>query len=63
MKIYMRVSDDDYEFPVAWGETYRELADALGLSRDTVKNSFVRLRSGRTKKSKYVEVDIGDDDS
>ena len=63
MKIYMRVSDDDYEFPVAWGETYRELADALGLSRDTIKNAFTRLRSGRVKKSQYVEVDIGDDDN
>lgn len=63
MKIYMRVSDDKYEFPVAWGETYRELADLLGLSRDTVKNMFQRIHSGRVTDSTYVEVDIGDDDS
>ena len=62
VKIYMRVSDDEYRLPIAWGETYRELAGLLGLSRDTVKNSFMRLRSGRVKDSLYVEVDIGDED-
>lgn len=62
MKIYMKVSNDEYRLPIAWGETYRELADLLGLSRDTVKNSFMRLRSGRVKDSLYVEVDIGNED-
>lgn len=62
MKIYMKVTNDKYEHPIAIADTQRELAEMLGVTKNAIASSLHYARRGRNK-SVYKEVDIGDDDS
>lgn len=62
MKIYMKVTNDKYEHPIAIADTQRELAEMLGVTKNCIASSLFYARQGRNK-SVYKEVDIGDDDS
>lgn len=45
-EIYMKVTDDKYELPIAWGDTAAELAGQLGLKS-------TRDVKAKCKKGKY----------
>lgn len=60
--VYIAVDDDDYELPFAVGDTMRELAEAVGVSpqniRDCVRNrgrggytlaSYISCRKNQTR--------------
>lgn len=55
--IYMMVTRDKYELPLAVADTKKELADLLGVSPITIANSIARSRRWGHK-SKYVRVDF-----
>lgn len=61
MKLYLQVTDDRFEFPVAIAESQAELARMVGVSTNTIGSALCNLRSGRYKSSIYREVDIDDD--
>lgn len=60
-KIYMRVTDDKYELPVAIADTETELARMLGVRRNAVASALSNHKAGRHKKTVYRCVEIDDE--
>ena len=58
MKIYMYVTKDEYELPIAVADTPRELARMLGTTANTVKSSISHHHPGWLK----IETEEGEDD-
>lgn len=60
----MRVTDDEYELPVAIADTHRELAEMCGVHRNTIASALCKARrNGGNSVYKEVEVEDGSDDS
>ena len=60
MTLYMKVTRDEYELPVAVAETKAELARMLGIKRDHVRSAFSHAK--KYKNSTYVVVEVDDND-
>lgn len=61
MKLYICVTSDKYELPIAVAESKKELARMLGVTTNTVAESLSRVRQGSAKWSKYKEVEADDE--
>ncbi|MBQ1572508.1 MAG: hypothetical protein IIZ78_15370 [Clostridiales bacterium] len=61
MKIYMRVTEDEYELPIAVADSQTELAQMVGVSRNSIASALCHQRAGSTKHSVYKEVEVEDD--
>lgn len=61
MTLYLRVTDDEYEFPIAVADSQAELARLLGLSLNTVNCAYHFIRTGKYKDSSYKIVEVDDD--
>ena len=59
MTLYMKVTRDEYELPVAVAETKAELARMLGLNRANVRTAFSHAQ--KYKNPTYVVVEVDDD--
>lgn len=59
-RLYLCVTMDKYELPVAVADTQKELADMLGIQEYTVTRALFDQRRGLRKKTKYREVWIDD---
>ena len=57
MTLYMKVTKDEYELPVAVADSKKELARMVGRDVSGIYRTFAEGR-----KSCYVEVEIEDDD-
>lgn len=45
--IYMLIERDEYELPIAWAETIRELAEKLGMHENTIRRKmYVQKQRG-----------------
>ena len=62
MYIWMAVTPDEYELPIALEDSARKLADLIGVSESTVKGSELRDRDGHICGVKYVKVRNTDED-
>lgn len=60
MTLYMKVTKDKYELPLAVAETKAELARILGLSRGNVRSAFSYAK--KCKHPTYVVVEVEDDE-
>lgn len=62
-KVYMAVTNDRYELPIAVADQVNELAAMLGKTRISVSQVMLRQRKGVLPKGeiKYVEVMLNDD--
>lgn len=62
-KVYMAVTNDRYELPIAVADRVTELAAMLGKTRMSVSQVMFRQRKGVLPKGeiKYVEVILNDD--
>ena len=60
MTLYMKVTRDEYELPVAVAETKAELARMLGLKREHVRTAFSHAK--KFKNPTYVVVEVDDED-
>jgi hypothetical protein len=58
MKIWMKVTSDDLELPVAVADSAEELAEMLGISRATIYASISRWKSGERSECPYRVVEI-----
>lgn len=56
--LYMAVTPDKYELPLAVEETITELASKLGERRDNLSSNLSKKRSGKNKGYKIVKVKI-----
>lgn len=61
MVLYMQVTLDEYELPLAVADSSTELARMLGLRRDSVRSSMCHCKKKGWKCS-YVKVEVEDDD-
>jgi len=59
MTLYMKVTKDEYELPVAVAETKAELARMLGRTRESVQSAFSHAK--KYKHPIYVVVEVEDD--
>lgn len=57
MKLYMEVTTDKYELPLAVAPTIRELARITGTNANNISACITRARK-RGWKSKYIVVEI-----
>lgn len=58
MTIYMMVTDDKFELPIAVADSAPELAAMIGRSVNTIHSEISREKNGRIKRSKYKKVEI-----
>ena len=61
MKVYMKVTNDKYELPVAIADTIGELAKITNTDDRTIRSAICHVKSGRRKSSMYKEIEIGDE--
>lgn len=58
MTLYLRVTNDEYELPMAVADSPSELAIMLGLKRQTLWSIFSRVRKGEYRYKIYQIVEI-----
>lgn len=61
-KLYMIVSTDEFELPEYVADTISELSRMSGVNYINIVKTLYLKRKGICKKSKYVEVEVGDND-
>ena len=62
MTLYLAVSADKYELPIAVADSARELERILGLGKRTVTSRISRVRHGTLRKQKYFKIEIDDEE-
>lgn len=62
MKIWMRVTADEYELPIAVASSARELADMLGVTENNIQSQWCKIKSGIIKHGTLVCVECDDDE-
>lgn len=60
MTLYMKVSKDKYELPLAIADNAQELASMCGVTVGTIFSQISRSKTGR--RSPYHKVEIEEDD-
>ena len=60
-KLYMCVTRDKYELPIAVADSTRELGEMVGVDPASIRLALYLLRRGDRKKSIYREVVVDDD--
>lgn len=58
MKVYMEISPDRLELPVAVADSPAELAKMSGTSADVVRSCISKQRRGIYRKSRFIEIEI-----
>ncbi|MBQ8429096.1 MAG: hypothetical protein IJX30_03255 [Clostridia bacterium] len=58
MKLYLKVTGDLYELPLAVADSVEELARMCGVSESTIYSSVYRHRKGQLKFSRYICVEV-----
>lgn len=55
--MYMAVTPDRYELPLAIADTARELGKLVGVSANLIHSSIAKKQSGKNRKMRFVKVD------
>lgn len=61
MIIYMCVTEDKYELPIAVADTIPELARLTGATSGSIYSCLSKVKHGNANKSRYIKVVIEDD--
>lgn len=61
-KLWMKVTNDEYELPLAVAESAAELARMTGIKPESLYSIISRERHGKKHTYSYREVDIDDED-
>ena len=61
MKIYMKVTRDKYQLPIAVADSPKELGKMCGCSANSVSSAISRLKSGQLHRPRFVCVDVDDE--
>lgn len=61
MKVYMKVTGDKYELPIAIADSPKELAEMVGVKANSISSQITRAEKGYLKvgKALYHRVEIG----
>lgn len=60
--IWMEVTSDKYELPVAVADSAEELAKMSGVKRTSIIEQLCRYRHGLYKQCKYRKIELTEDD-
>lgn len=60
--VYMEVTRDEYELPVAVADSAKELAQIVGKNRGSILSQISHEKSGKVKRSIYKRVKIDGDE-
>lgn len=63
MKVWMKVTKDEYQLPIAVAESATELAKMVGVTREMIYRRISAHKSGITKTCCYVCVEIDEDNA
>ncbi len=58
MTLYMAVTADKYELPIAVETTLEDIAEVFGISTNAVSSSIAKNRSGKHKGVKFIRVKV-----
>lgn len=56
-KLFLKVTKDKYELPLAVADSQRELARMLGIHQSTIARSLIRAKKGSRTEFREVEID------
>ena len=59
--VWMKITQDEYELPVAVADSSDELGEICGCDGQTIRCAFSRYNLGQRKSTKYIKVMIDDD--
>ena len=59
MVVFMKVTRDRYELPIAIADSVQELARITGSNENTISSALSHAKTKRRKKSIYQAVEIG----
>ena len=59
--IYMQVTTDEYELPVAVANSIGELAEITGFTYNQIATRISWVKSGKIKKKEFVKVEVSDE--
>ena len=60
--VWMQITHDEFELPVAVANTAQELADIVGTTKNNVQSATAHVRRGRNKWSRFIRVQVDDDE-
>ena len=61
MKLYLLVTQDEFELPLAVADSPAELARMTGAKKATIASTLSNFRKGKYKRPQYREVEVDDD--
>lgn len=56
--VYMLITQDEYELPLAIADSPRELGKIIGVKSRTISTALVKSKKNKKKKGKYIKVFI-----
>ena len=59
--LFLRITQDKYQLPLAVAGSVRELARMIGVSRNTIASAICHSERQHWKKSAYVRVEVDDE--
>lgn len=60
MRLYMEITRDKYEFPIAIADSPTLLAEMCGVSANSVSCSCSLYRRGKYKSPRFISVEVDD---
>lgn len=60
--MYMAVTTDKYELPLAVADTARELGKLLNVSGNLIHSSISKNQNGKARKMRFLKIDLTDDE-
>lgn len=61
MMVWMEVTKDKYQLPVAVADSLKELSEITGVSRNAISQSACRMRSGQHLRGRFLSVEINEE--
>lgn len=58
VSLYLAVSEDEYELPIAVAGSAQELERLLGLGKGTVSSHISHAKSRKRKRQRYFKIEI-----
>lgn len=62
MKVYMEITKDEYQLPVAVADTVKDLAKKIGTRANSISSALCKQRKGVHIKSRYIEVELDEEE-
>lgn len=61
MKLYMAVTADKFELPLAVEVSTTQLSKKTGISKESISFSICKKRSGKNNGIKFIKIEVDDD--